>query len=41
MITATGHDQITKGEWDVCAATVDAYDIKHKVGIMHRSTLYI
>lgn len=31
MIFATGHDQITKGEWDVCAATVDAYDIKHKV----------
>ena len=27
----TGHEQIKKGEWDVCAATADAYDFKNKV----------
>lgn len=27
----TGHEQIKKGEWDVCVATADAYDFKNKV----------
>jgi hypothetical protein len=26
----SGHEQIKKGEWDVCAATADAYDVKNK-----------
>jgi hypothetical protein len=29
-ILCSGHEQIKKGEWDVCAATADAYDVKNK-----------
>jgi hypothetical protein len=31
LLALAGHEQIKKGEWDVCAATADAYDFKNKV----------
>lgn len=32
---AAGHEQIKKGEWDVCAATANAYDFKNKVSFLN------